>query len=150
MRDTTIRILLVEDNATNRTFLGLYLRRKGYTVEEACNGYEALNLLQEKKYDIVFMDVQMPGLDGVETTRIIRKNASGQYDSRIPIIAMTAYTMKNDKNYLLQSGMDYYVAKPIELEQLAVIAEKWAYSKKARNVIENCKNASCRSGKFDT
>ncbi len=147
MTDSVIRILLVEDNLTNRTFLGLYLRRKGYAVEEACNGYEALDLLQQKIFDVVFMDVQMPGLDGVETTRRIRKNSSGHYNPEIPIIAMTAYTMKRDRDYLLQSGMDDFLAKPIELEQLATIAEELVCNKKARDVVGNCNDAPCPSDK---
>ena len=149
MPESAIRILLVEDNATNRTFLVLYLRKKGYVVAEACNGYEALDLLSEKEFDVVFMDIQMPGLTGVEATKRIRKDTTGKYQTDIPIIAMTAYTMKNDRDYFLKAGMDSYVAKPIELEQLALLAEKWAYSKKTRGVAGESQDASCRSEVFD-
>lgn len=146
MSQSLIQILLVEDNAINRTFLALFLRRKGYVVEEACNGYEALDLLREKQFDVVFMDVQMPGLDGVETTKKIRENISGDYNPAIPIIAMTAYTMQDDRRFLLNSGMDSYIAKPIELEQLAVLAEQWACSNGAKDVVGDGKDVSCRTG----
>ncbi len=144
MTESMIRILLVEDNATNRTFLALYLRRKGYLVEEACNGFEAMDFLSKNEFDVVFMDIQMPGLDGVETTRKIRRDTSGKFSPDIPIIAMTAHTMKKDREYFLSAGMDYYVAKPIELEQLSILAKEWAGIKRTRGVPDYL-NAPCPS-----
>jgi PAS domain S-box-containing protein len=115
-------ILLVEDNAVNRLFLRRALVTAGHKVGEAEDGKHALAKLGEAPFDLVLMDVQMPEMDGVEATRRIRSGKHGRAD--IPIIALTAYAMKGDREKFLENGMDGYVTKPVDFGELArVIAE---------------------------
>src|SRR5450830_536308 len=116
------QILLVEDNLMNQQVAVHQLHRLGYAVDVTVNGEEALAALVTKSYAAILMDCQMPVMDGFETTRRIRRNeqASGRH---IPIIAMTANTMKGDRERCLEAGMDDYLSKPILREQLdAVLA----------------------------
>ncbi len=112
-----LRVLVVEDNATNRRVLEALLGKLGVSVELVEGGQEALDALGRERYDMVLMDVQMPGMDGVETTRRIR--ASEGSGVRIPIIAMTANTMKGDRETCLAAGMDGYLPKPVDPAELA-------------------------------
>jgi PAS domain S-box-containing protein len=115
-------ILLVEDNAVNRLFLRRALVTAGHKVGEAEDGKHALAKLGETPFDLVLMDIQMPEMDGVEATRLIRSGKYGRAD--IPIIALTAYAMKGDREKFLENGMDGYVTKPVDFGELArVIAE---------------------------
>ncbi|MCP4687497.1 MAG: response regulator [Desulfobacterales bacterium] len=104
-------VLLVEDNAMNQRVAAGMLKRFGCRVDIAENGVAAVNLFQEKSYDIVFMDAHMPMMDGFETTRYIRGRESGE--RRVPIIAMTALAMEGDRERCLDAGMDDYIPKPI-------------------------------------
>lgn len=117
------KILLVEDNPINQRVAVKMLEKRGYKLDIADNGLEALELMKRNKYDLLLMDVQMPKMDGYEATRNIRKNESGA--SRIPIIAMTANALKGDKEKCLQAGMDDYVSKPFRPNELYSIVEKW-------------------------
>jgi PAS domain S-box-containing protein len=115
-----LRILLAEDNKVNQLVASRLLGKRGHTVVIAANGREALAALDEPSsaaFDLILMDVQMPEMDGFEATGIIRarEKSSGAH---LPIIAMTAYTMKGDEERCMAAGMDGYVAKPIEIEQL--------------------------------
>jgi CheY-like chemotaxis protein len=91
------------------------------------NGIVALKSLQNTAYDLIFMDCQMPEMDGYETTRIIRENEErGHYpNAHIPIIAITANAMQGDCEQCLHAGMDDYISKPVTLERLKVILERW-------------------------
>lgn len=114
-------VLCVEDNLINQEVMESIIKRKGYKYIAAYNGEEALNILKANKVDLVLMDIQMPGLNGFETTRIIR---SGEESIRnIPIIAMTAYAMFEDKDKCIQAGMNDYIAKPFDMEKLYNILE---------------------------
>ena len=112
------RILLAEDNEVNQTFLQLFLEDAGHEVVIASNGIQALEFLNQQPFDLVLMDVQMPEMDGVEATRRIRADHSGRFDPRIPIVALTAYSMKGDMERFLSVGMDAYVSKPVDMEEL--------------------------------
>ncbi|MCI0462416.1 MAG: response regulator, partial [Gemmataceae bacterium] len=118
-----LRILLAEDSYANQVLaLGL-LGKRGHTVTVANNGREALALLEAQPFDLVLMDVQMPEMDGLEATRIIRQlEAEGKLAAQprtpIPIVAMTAHVMKGDRERCLASGMTGYVAKPIRSRDL--------------------------------
>jgi len=107
-------ILLAEDNVMNRYIANKSLSHFGCTVDEAENGYAALELLKKNQYDMILMDIQMPELDGVETTRIIRN----ELKLKIPIIAITANAFKKDIDLYLSIGMNAYVTKPFEEEVL--------------------------------
>ncbi|SDP36473.1 GAF domain-containing hybrid sensor histidine kinase/response regulator [Desulforhopalus singaporensis] len=114
---TPLNILLVEDEHINRTLGVVMLEREGWTVSTANDGLEAMIKYDENKFDMILMDIQMPEMDGLETTRLIRKNEriSGAH---VPIIAMTAYAVKGDREKCLEAGMDGYISKPIIPDKL--------------------------------
>lgn len=115
--DKTLNILLVEDEFINKTLALAILEREGWNIAVAEDGYEALEKFGQREFDLILMDIQMPKLNGFDTTRRIRKiEQNGQ--SHTPIIAMTAYAVKGDKEACLASGMDGYVSKPIRPEKL--------------------------------
>jgi PAS domain S-box-containing protein len=116
-RSRALRVLLVEDNATNEMLAVALLEKAGHTVATAHNGKEALAALANRCFDVVLMDVQMPEMDGFEATAHIRKQerATGGH---VPIVAMTAHAMKGDRQRCLDAGMDGYVCKPIQAAEL--------------------------------
>ncbi len=118
-----IRILLVEDNPINQKTASAILRKAGFDVDVADNGLKALEVVDGGGYDIILMDIQMPEMDGYETTRQIRRREGGQRHS--VIIAMTAHVMKGDRERCLQAGMDDYLAKPINPDEVFSIIGKW-------------------------
>ncbi len=111
-----MRILLTEDNLTNQKLALLMLEQMGYKVEVSNNGQEAIDLLKKGTFDLVFMDVQMPVMDGLEATRHIRQKFSAE--SQPHIIAMTANAMKEDREACLAAGMDNYLSKPLQIDDL--------------------------------
>ena len=113
-----LHILLAEDDEVNRFMATRMLEKLGHVVVCAYNGRKALKLLEQARFDCILMDVQMPEMDGIETTRAIRHGLSGRIDSSIPIIAMTAHAMKSDKDRCLEAGMDAYLSKPMDMEEL--------------------------------
>ena len=118
------RILLVEDNAVNQLLACRILENGGHTVVVAENGKEALAVLARESFDLVFMDVQMPEMDGFEATAAIRRRENGSND-HIPIVAMTAHAMAGDREHCLASGMDDYLTKPIRARELLETAMHW-------------------------
>jgi CheY-like chemotaxis protein len=116
-KTSPLRILLAEDNTVNQQLAVLLLKKLGYAADVTANGLEALEALEQRQYDVVLMDVQMPELDGLEATRRICARWPAQQRPRI--IAMTANAMQEDREACLQAGMDDYVAKPIRPEELA-------------------------------
>lgn len=120
-RLTGARILLVEDNPVNRTLAELILKGFGCVVVTAVNGQEAVAYLREQSFGAVLMDLQMPVLDGLEATRIIR----GQIDPDIPIIALTAAALKYDEEAARAAGMNDYLTKPFSADRLQAVLLKW-------------------------
>jgi two-component system, sensor histidine kinase and response regulator len=118
-------ILLVEDNLINQLVATTLLTKAGYVVEKANNGKEAVEMSEKQTFDLILMDYQMPVMDGLEATRQIREREQNIGAKRIPIIAMTANAMKGDKEICLESGMDDYIAKPIDSVMLFEMLEKW-------------------------
>ncbi len=118
-----IKILVAEDNPINQKVALLKLGKLGYYADVAANGIQVLKALENTSYDMILMDVQMPEMDGYETTRAIRSSDLG--NSKIPIIAMTANAMKGDKEKCLESGMDDYIPKPIDPDLLSQTIQTW-------------------------
>jgi CheY-like chemotaxis protein len=112
-----LRILLAEDNTVNQVLAVRLLEKRGHKVTVAANGKEALAAIEKDSFDLVFMDVQMPEMDGFEATERIRANekASGNH---LPVIAMTAHAMAGDRERCIQAGMDDYLTKPIRSQEL--------------------------------
>ncbi|GAB6192327.1 ATP-binding protein [Desulfocastanea catecholica] len=110
--------LVVEDEQINQQILQAILTKLGHRATIAGDGQSALELLKTHHFDIILMDVQMPGLDGIETTRIIRTSDTYQHVRNIPIIALTAYAMAGDKDKCLHAGMSSYLAKPVDIKAL--------------------------------
>ncbi len=119
-----IRILLAEDNATNRMVALRILEKLGYRADAVADGLEALKALESISYDLVFMDVQMPEMDGFEATKHIRSQETHVLNHAVPIIAMTAHAMKGDREKCLEAGMDDYVSKPISPKELTDAIER--------------------------
>jgi PAS domain S-box-containing protein len=113
----TLKILLVEDNALNQILAVRLLEKSKHTVVVANNGREAIELLGRDHFDLVLMDIQMPEMDGLEATRVIRRSDSGVLNQKIPIIAMTANAMQKDREECIAAGMDDYVSKPLSVKE---------------------------------
>ncbi|MBF0498282.1 MAG: response regulator, partial [Deltaproteobacteria bacterium] len=124
-----LKILLAEDNILNQKFGIEVLQSRGHSVTLANNGQEVLDLLHREAFDLILMDVSMPEMDGMEATKKIRNGRSNKLNKNIPIIAQTAHALKGDKEKLLAAGMDGYVTKPIDVDELyAVIRQVMPHS----------------------
>ncbi len=118
------RILLVEDNRVNQRLALILLKRMGLETDAAGNGREALGALARQDYDLVLMDLQMPVMDGIEATHVIRDPASNVRDHDIPIVALTANAMVGDRERCLEAGMNDYLSKPIQRKALIAVLER--------------------------
>jgi CheY-like chemotaxis protein len=115
-----LRILVADDNQTNQKVVGHLLSRMKYNrVDCVANGLEVLESLNQREYDLILMDVQMPEMDGLEATRRIRLKEAGDKMALIPIIALTASAMQGDREKFLEAGMNDYLSKPIKIDDLA-------------------------------
>jgi CheY-like chemotaxis protein len=117
------RILLAEDNPVNQKVALGMLRRLGLEADVVANGRAAVERATAEPYDLILMDVQMPEMDGFEATRALRRDPPP--GARIPIIAMTANAMSGDRERCLEAGMDDYLAKPVKIDQLRTMIERW-------------------------
>jgi signal transduction histidine kinase/CheY-like chemotaxis protein/HPt (histidine-containing phosphotransfer) domain-containing protein len=144
-----LKILIVEDNNTNQKLLASMLKHMGYIADIAGNGLEAIDSVERQHYDLIFMDVQMPEMDGLEATRIIVK----KYPDRPKIIALTANAMQEDREICFQAGMDDYLSKPIKIEKVQSIIENWGTiiineSKQMEVMNQNKENGNGDSEEF--
>ncbi|HHX17949.1 MAG TPA: response regulator, partial [Clostridium sp.] len=131
-----LKVLIVEDDEVNQMVLSKAIKGEGHLVSTANNGVEALNLIKEKKFDLILMDIQMPEMDGIETTKRIREMENGTYE-HVPIIAITAHALKGDREKFLLSGMDSYIAKPIKFEELfSIINDIFNIQKNEKNTAK--------------
>lgn len=117
--------MLAEDNLVNQEVALAMLSKLGYSTALASNGVEAVAALKRSAFDLVLMDCEMPELDGFEATLLIRDPATGVLNPKIPIIAVTAGAMPGDREKCIDGGMDDYLSKPIEPDQLAQVIAKW-------------------------
>ena len=120
---TTLSVLVAEDDPINQLVLTRLLKFLNFEVEVVENGVEVLKALEHTNYDLIFMDIQMPLMDGMEATRKIRELEEG--GRRTPIIAITAYALQGDRERFLAAGMDHYLPKPISMEKLQLALNKW-------------------------
>ncbi len=123
-----MKILVAEDNLVNQQLAMIVLNKLGYDPLIAENGLEVLDKLQLTTFDLILMDVQMPEMDGLETTRVIRE----KFNHQPTIIAMTANAMQGDRDDCLRAGMEDYISKPVKPEEIAAMLEKWARKKRER------------------
>ncbi len=125
-----MRVLLCDDNLINQKVALRLLQQMGYKADVANNGLECLQALERQAYDLIFMDVQMPEMDGLEATRQIRERQNqtsppNYFKSPIAIVAMTANAMQGDREKCITAGMDDYLAKPVRPEEIRLILERW-------------------------
>jgi CheY-like chemotaxis protein len=121
-------VLVVEDHPVNQTIIRAMLARMGCAIEMADNGVQALRAFEKNTYDLVLMDCQMPEMDGFDTTRAIReREALNPTMGRVPVIALTALAMLGDAERCLAAGMDDYLTKPIQLEQLSATNQEHCF-----------------------
>jgi len=134
-RKSRIRILIVEDNEINQQVTLHIINKLGYTGDVAVNGLDALKVLETIPYDLVLMDIQMPELDGFETTRLIRSSSSRVLNRNIPVFAMTAHALKGDYEKCINSGMNGYISKPVQRDELFALIEKHSANYKEINDV---------------
>jgi signal transduction histidine kinase/ActR/RegA family two-component response regulator len=133
--DQPVRILVAEDNLINQKVMDATLRKHGFQVRVAGNGQEAIDTLREWDCDIILMDVQMPELDGISATRVIRENPE---HANLPIIAVTAHAMAGDRDRCLSAGMNGYLSKPVSASMLLDVVEEHLpgrYNKPERKAV---------------
>jgi CheY-like chemotaxis protein len=123
-----LRILVAEDNKINQKLILKVLDKLGYKAELAETGKEVITTINQRQFDLILMDVQMPEMDGIETTRRIREFMEIQP----MIIAMTANAMKEDKDDCLEAGMDDFLSKPVKLEDIVDMLAKWSNIARAK------------------
>ena len=114
------KVLVVEDNPLNMELVLEILKSQGFSAFEAVDGEDAIHQIEKETFDLVLMDIELPGIDGMEVTRIIKTKYGN-----IPIIALTSYAMKGDKEKFLAAGFDEYMSKPIDLLQFMNRLEKY-------------------------
>jgi two-component system sensor histidine kinase/response regulator len=117
---------VVEDNPINQKILAHLLQRRGLTVDTAPNGRDAIGMVLHTRYAIVFMDCQMPEMDGYRATAEIRSHEGQRTLPRTPVVAMTANAMAGDRERCLRAGMDDYVTKPVTVTELERVLSHWA------------------------
>ncbi|HEY9798949.1 MAG TPA: response regulator [Leptolyngbyaceae cyanobacterium] len=117
-------ILLAEDNEANVLTITQYLKAYGYRIVLANNGQEAIEIAKTQRPQLILMDVQMPEMDGLEATRQIRQDAD---IAHIPIIALTSFAMRSDKEQIMAVGVDSYMSKPVSLKELVAEIGKYIY-----------------------
>ena len=143
-----LHILLAEDNTVNQKLALRLLERMGYRADVAGNGLEVLEALQRQHYDVILMDVQMPEMDGLETTRAIHSDGATKHHPRI--VAMTANAMQGDREECLAAGMDDYITKPIQVKVLHAVLERVGLEVKRRNASEHSRDTLTRIATPDT
>ena len=114
------KVLVVEDNPLNMELVVEILHTRGFTVHEAIDGEEAIKKFENDIYDLVIVDIELPGMDGVEVAKIIKNK-----NKKLPVIALTSYAMKGDKERFLAAGFDEYMSKPLDVMAFLKRLEKY-------------------------
>lgn len=121
----SVRILLAEDEKINQLAMRMLLKQAGFETETADNGRQVLDLLAEREFDCVLMDIQMPNMDGLEATRAIRSGSVSESATSIPVFALTAHAMESDRNECLNAGMTDFLTKPVVIEDVQRMLRKY-------------------------
>ncbi|MFT5207867.1 MAG: CheY-like chemotaxis protein/nitrogen-specific signal transduction histidine kinase [Candidatus Omnitrophota bacterium] len=129
IENKNVHILVAEDSAANRRVACHHLRKSGYTVDEASDGQIAVNLFKTKSYDLIITDITMPNIDGVESSKMMRRIEKETGAIVTPIIAMTAHGMLKDLNLFKEAGIDSHITKPVRKNELLGIVEAWVVNK---------------------
>lgn len=114
------KVLVVEDNPLNRELVIEILMARGFDVHEAVDGEEALKKAETEDYDLILMDIELPGMDGVEVTRILKNK-----NRNIPVVALTSYAMKGDRERFISAGFNEYLSKPLDISDFLKRLEKY-------------------------
>ncbi len=114
------KVLVVEDNPLNMELVLEILLGRGFTVHEANDGEEAIKKAENDNYDLILMDIELPGLDGVEVTKILKTR-----NEKIPVVALTSYAMKGDRERFMKAGFDEYLSKPLDISDFINKLEKY-------------------------
>ncbi|MDP2841134.1 MAG: response regulator [Candidatus Methanoperedens sp.] len=117
-----VKVLLVEDNPLNMELIIEILRSQGFTVDTADDGEKAIIMAEKSTYDLILMDIALPGIDGVETTKKIRSKTQFK---NVPVVALTAFAMAGDKERLLNAGFSEYISKPLDVHEFVKKMEKY-------------------------
>jgi len=141
-------ILLAEDNIVNQQLALAILEKLGYGADVAIDGKEAIGAIERDFYDLILMDVQMPGMDGIKATKLIRQEEK-ETGVHIPIIAMTAHAMQGDRERCIEAGMDDYVSKPIDTQKFSDAIEKQLSHAKSRGSETVATTRPEANGAFD-
>jgi CheY-like chemotaxis protein len=140
------KILMAEDNAVNRELLRELLESRGHTVSEACDGQEALDIMESEKPDVLLLDIGMPVLDGFAVVRKIRENPRL---ASLPIVAITAYAMQGDREKILSSKFDGYLSKPVNAHSLDEELHRLLSKRVDQDISENQSAGGRPSGKTE-
>ena len=138
------KILIAEDNAVNRELLRELLEMRGYTVVEACDGEEALRMIEQTQPDLLLLDIGMPILDGFAVVRKIRENP---HLASLPVVAVTAYAMQGDRERILNSNFDGYLSKPVNSRSLAEELDRLLIKRVNQDLSQNQASGGQPSGK---
>jgi two-component system cell cycle response regulator DivK len=138
------KILIAEDNAVNRELFRELLEMRGHTVAEACDGEEALRMIEQTQPDLLLLDIGMPLLDGFGVISKIRENPRF---ASLPVVAITAYAMQGDREKILSSKFDGYLSKPVNARFLSEELDRLLIKRGDRGTSENQTSGSCPSGK---
>lgn len=134
------RVLLAEDNVINQQVARGMLEKLGCAVDVVSDGMEVIAAVKERSFDLLFMDCQMPNMDGYQATRLLRQMEKQQHKTSLPIIAMTAHTQPGDREKCLEAGMDDYLGKPFTLRQVSTMLSRWMTALGHRETSEFCDN----------
>jgi CheY-like chemotaxis protein len=138
------KVLIAEDNAVNRELLRELLEVRGYTVVEACDGEEALRMIEQTQPDLLLLDIGMPLLDGFAVVRKVRENPRL---ASLPVVAVTAYAMQGDRERILNSNFDGYLSKPVNSRSLAEELDRLLNKGTDQGISQNKATGSQPSGK---
>jgi len=138
------KILIAEDNAVNRELLRELLEMRGYTVVEACDGEEALRMIEQTQPDLLLLDIGMPVLDGFAVVGKIRENPRL---AQLPVVAVTAYAMQGDREKILHSGFDGYLSKPVNSRSLAEELDRLLTKRAGQDLSQDQASGGQPSGK---